>query len=142
MSVSDVLWRIAQIEAMAAPAVAPPAPVTVAPTSFPAALAQASGSAGTRALAAAETQVGQAEQPPGSNDGPAVAQYRNAVAGAVAGAPWCAYFASWAAAQGGAPLGDSGQGLGSVAAIAAWAQRTGRFVTTPQPGELILFGDR
>ena len=140
MSVSDVLWRIAQIEAMAAPAVAPPAPVTVAQTSFPAALAQARGSAGTRALAAAETQVGQAEQPPGSNDGPAIAMYRSAVEGAIPGAPWCAYFVSWAAAQAGAPIGDRGQGLGSVAAITDWASRTGRLVSQPQPGDLILFG--
>ena len=76
---------------------------------------------------------------------PAVAQYRTAVSGASPGAPWCAYFTSWAAAQAGAPLGDSGQGLGSVAGIAEWASRTGRLEpagSTPTPGDLILFGDR
>jgi hypothetical protein len=96
-------------------------------------------------LAAAETQVGQSEQPPGSNDGPALAAYRAAVAGAQPGQPWCAYFASWAAAQAGEPLGEEGQGYGSVAEITAWAQRTGRYLpagSTPQPGDLILFGDR
>jgi hypothetical protein len=158
MSVVDVLSRIAQIDAMFAPAQPRPAtPVTntttatTAPT-FADALGQATagastgpGTAGQRALAAAEGQVGQVEQPPGSNDGPAIAQYRSAVAGAVPGAPWCAYFVSWAAAQAGTPLGDAGQGLGSVAEIASWAQRTGRFLpasSTPAPGDLILFGDR
>jgi hypothetical protein len=101
--------------------------------------------AGARALAAAETQLGVAEQPPGSNDGPQLATYRSAVAGAQPGEPWCAYFASWAAAQGGQPLGASGQGLGSVQEIADWASSTGRLLpagSTPQPGDLILFGDR
>ena len=40
---------------------------------------------GSRALAAAQTQIGQAEQPPGSNDGPAIAMYRSAVEGSYAG---------------------------------------------------------
>ena len=53
--------------------------------------------AGNRIVAAAESQIGQAEQPPGSNESPAIAEYRTATAGAAPGAPWCAYFASWAA---------------------------------------------
>jgi len=103
-------------------------------------LGDGSSSAGMAALRAAETQVGQSEQPPGSNDGPAIAMYRGAVAGAYPGAPWCAYFVSWAAAQAGAPIGDHGQGLGSVAEITDWARATGRLVSQPQPGDLILFG--
>src|SRR5205807_2004992 len=75
-------------------------------------------------------------------DGPPIAQYRSAVAGAVPGAPWCAYFVSWAAAQSGTPLGDAGQGLGSVSQIADWARRTGRLASSPQPGDLILFGSQ
>jgi len=156
MSVVDVLNRIAQIQALTAPAVTQPPASSASPpastsTTFATALAQASspaassGTGGAGALAAAQSQVGQAEQPPGSNDGPAVAQYRSAVAGAVPGAPWCAYFASWAAAQAGTPLGDSGQGLGSVAQITDWASRTGRLLPSgaaAQPGDLILFGDR
>ena len=67
--------------------------------------------------------------------------YRSAVAGSYAGAPWCAYFVSWCAAEVGAPLGVStGQGLGSVAETTDWAKSTGRFTETPQPGDLILFG--
>jgi cell wall-associated NlpC family hydrolase len=100
--------------------------------------------AGARALAIAEGEVGQTEQPPGSNDSPRLAVYRSATAGAAAGQPWCAYFVSWAAAQAGAPIGEDGSGLGSVAQIRDWAQRTGRLMpasSTPAPGDLILFGN-
>jgi cell wall-associated NlpC family hydrolase len=161
MSYLDVLGRIADLQSMIqqvgtpAPAAVPTAPAAVQATSFASMLdaAGATGSvpgltsaygstAGSRALAAAQTQIGQAEQPPGSNDGPAIAMYRSTVDGSYAGAPWCAYFVSWAAAQAGAPIGDRGQGLGSVAAITGWAGRTGRLVSQPQPGDLILFGTR
>ena len=101
--------------------------------------------AGLRALAAAETAIGVTESPSGSNDGPGLAIFRSAVQGAEAGQPWCAYFASWAAKQGGQALGDQGQGIGSVEGIAEWAQSTGRLKaagTTPSPGDLVLFGGR
>ena len=114
-------------------------------TAAPAAAPSPSGSAGPRVLAAAETQVGQSEQPPGSNDGPAIQAYRSAVPGSQAGDPWCAEFVSWAAAQAGAPIGDGGTGFRSVAALTSWASQTGRLLpagSTPQPGDLILFGDR
>ncbi len=90
-----------------------PALSALAPTFTPTA---PGGSTGARIVAIAESQLGQAEQPPGSNESPAIAQYRGATAGAIPGAPWCAYFASWAARQAGAPLGAQGEGLGSVAA--------------------------
>jgi hypothetical protein len=94
----------------------------------------------------AEAEVGQAEQPPGSNDSARIAQYRSAVQGASAGEPWCAYFASWVARQAGVPLGNQGQGFGYVGDIWNWAQSTGRAVpngpgVVPSPGNLILFGD-
>lgn len=100
---------------------------------------------GARIAAVAESQLGQSEQPPGSNESPAIAQYRGATAGAIPGAPWCAYFASWAANQAGEPLGPQGQGLGSVSEIWSWAQSTGRAVPNgpgvlPKPGDLIVFG--
>jgi CHAP domain len=93
----------------------------------------------------AEAEVGQAEQPPGSNDGPRLATYRSATVGAAAGEPWCAYFASWVARQAGVPLGDHGQGFGYVGDIWNWAQQTGRAIpngpgVVPHPGDLILFG--
>src|SRR6266542_5151847 len=112
----------------------------------PAAAPALPGQGGTQALAAAQGQVGVAEQPPGSNDGPQIAQYRSATAGSGVG-PWCAYFVSWAAAQAGAPLGEAGQGFGSVSALYAWGQRTGRATPAgpgvrPNPGDLIVWGGR
>jgi hypothetical protein len=101
---------------------------------------------GAQIVAVAEGQIGQSEQPPGSNEGPAIAQYRSATAGAAPGEPWCAYFASWAARQAGEPIGAQGQGLGSVSEIWSWAQSVGRAVANgpgvvPKPGDLIVFGD-
>jgi hypothetical protein len=173
MSISDVVSRVAELESLGRSAVTPTVPqdggdfaTTLAATTDPVSTdlhvvagatpwpdllppptstTTAGTGGGAQALAAAESQLGQAEQPPGSNDGPALATYRSAVAGAQAGQPWCGYFASWAAAQAGVPLGEEGQGYGSVAEIASWAQRTGRFLpagSTPQPGDLILYGDR
>ena len=111
------------------------------PVSWPA----AGGSAGMRALQAAQGEVGQAEFPPGSNDSPRIAMYRQATAGSGVG-PWCAYFVSWAAAQAGAPVGEAGQGFGSVDALYGWAQRTGRAtpaspMTRPNPGDLIVWDE-
>ncbi len=122
-----------------------PAPSIAAPPSA-APLGLPGETPGQRVVAIAETQVGQAEQPPGSNESPAIAQYRTATAGAIPGAPWCAYFASWAARQAGAPLGPQGEGLGAVSEIWSWAQNTGRAIpngpgVVPQPGDLIVFGD-
>jgi CHAP domain len=156
---TDALSRMQQLESMidqlATPAAAAPATAattaTATATAFQQALSAAnvaqaappasSGTdAGLQTLRVAETQVGVTEQPPGSNDGPQIAEYRTATQGAYAGAPWCAYFVSWAAAQAGTPLGDQGQGLGSVSEITDWARSTGRLTSTPAPGELILFG--
>jgi hypothetical protein len=102
------------------------------------------GTAGQRMVALAQAEVGQAEQPPGGNDSPRIAQYRTATAGSGVG-PWCAYFVSWAAQQAGVPLGEQGQGFGAVSAVMDWGQRTGRALpagSTPQPGDLIVWGGR
>ena len=85
-------------------------------------------SPGARMVAIAESQLGQAEQPPGSNESPAIAQYRSATAGAIPGAPWCAYFASWVARQAGEPIGEAGQGAGAVSEVWSWAQSSGRAI--------------
>ena len=159
MSLPAILERIAQIDQIVAPK--PPA-ATGGPSGFltaldgvqrgsslavPAAAAPAvPGTGGSGALAAAQSQVGVSEQPPGSNDGPQIAQYRTATAGSGVG-PWCAYFTSWAAAQAGVPLGEAGQGFGSVSALYSWAQRTGRATAAgpgvrPNPGDLIVWGGR
>ena len=83
--------------------------------------------AGQAMVNLARQEVGVAEQPPGSNDSPRIAQYRQATAGSGVG-PWCAYFVSWAARSVGAPLGDQGQGFGRVDDVWAWAQRTGKAI--------------
>ncbi len=108
-------------------------------------LAPAGGGAGARVLAAVQAEVGVAEQPPGSNDAPRIAEYRAATAGAPGPGPWCAYFTSWAARQAGVPLGDAGQGFGSVDAVSAWAQSAGKAIPAggapPQPGDLIVWDE-
>src|SRR5215210_5385542 len=89
-------------------------------------------------------EVGVAEQPPGSNDSPRIAQYRKATAGSGVG-PWCAYFTSWAAREAGVPLGENGQGFGRVDDVYAWAQRAGKAIPAgsgqPQPGDLIVWDE-
>jgi CHAP domain len=175
MSVESVLARVATIEqAIADPATllttnaaatgGTATPATLEPTratagtTFAQALQSASqttpvaptsteptGTQGQQLVRTAESQLGQTEQPPGSNESPAIAMYRTATAGAIPGAPWCAYFASWAARQAGEPLGSGGEGIGSVGQIWSWAQGTGRAIpngpgVTPQPGDLIVFG--
>jgi hypothetical protein len=107
-------------------------------------IAAAGAPAGQRALAFAQAEIGVTEQPPGSNDAPRIAEYRQSTAGSGIG-PWCGYFVSWAAQQAGAPLGEAGQGFGAVAAVSAWAQRTGRFNAAgsgvpPAAGDLIVWG--
>ncbi|MEN3278992.1 MAG: hypothetical protein V7607_132 [Solirubrobacteraceae bacterium] len=161
MSLQAVFARIAQIDEIVSPR--PPAASTATGTSgFLSALDGAqhssalaapaaaptlgAGTAGQGALAAAQAEVGVAEQPPGSNDGPRIAEYRTATAGSAVG-PWCAYFTSWCASQAGVPLGEVGQGFGSVDALYGWAQRTGRATpagqgVAPNPGDLIVWGGR
>lgn len=161
MSLAVALARVEQIEQAFAPPTPPsqPAATVTAPTasaasagSFATALQGALpantvlgapvGQGAPALVRVAEGEVGQAEQPPGSNDSPRIALYRTATAGGGVG-PWCAYFASWCARQAGMPLGDQGQGFGSVDALYAWAQRTGRAVpngpgVVPRPGDLIV----
>src|SRR3954471_2489730 len=161
MSLPAILDRIAQIDQIVAPK--PPASTGGSPSAgfltalndgiqrgsslaAPAAAPAPAGTGGAGALAAAQSQVGVSEQPPGSHDRPPLAEERTATAGSGVG-PWCAYFTSWAAAQAGVPLGEAGQGFGSVSALYAWAQRTGRATAAgpgvrPNPGDLIVWGGR
>ncbi len=157
MSVETAIARIAEINGMLAPprapAEAPPATTTFgtvldqakgAQVAAPVGWNAAGGSAAQKMLAAVQGEVGQAEQPPGSNDSPRIAEYRTATAGSGVG-PWCAYFLSWAAKEAGAPMGEQGQGFGSVAAVASWGERTGRSIpagSTPQAGDIIVWGGR
>ncbi len=162
MSLPAVLERVALLHSVLAP---PPPPVkAAAPTStrmtgfvdalqqagLPQAAApatvQATGAtpAGSSIVSLVQKEVGVAEQPPGSNDAPRIAQYRQATAGSGVG-PWCAYFTSWAAREAGVPLGDQGQGFGRVDDVYAWAQRAGKAIPAgsgqPQPGDLIVWDE-
>jgi hypothetical protein len=157
MSLEVTLGRIAELQSLLAPPqpVATAAPATTG-TAFASALQGASAttaavpmqaggtSAGQAMLAAVRPEVGQTEQPPGSNDSPRIAQYRQATAGAPGPGPWCAYFVSWAARQAGVPIGDSGQGYGRVDDVMAWGQRAGKALpagSTPQPGDIIVWDE-
>jgi hypothetical protein len=119
-------------------------PLGTTATAGTATTATAPTNAGQAILNAVRNEVGVAEQPPGSNDSPRIAQYRQATAGSGVG-PWCAYFTSWAARQAGVPLGDGGQGFGRVDDVYAWAQRTGKAIPAgqgaPQPGDLIVWDE-
>src|SRR3954471_456287 len=127
MSVESVMARIAELQTALQPArpstsqsnfqavlgaqTDAAAPTTLGAPATPGAAwtAGATGGGVSPMLQAAAGEVGQAEQPPGSNDSPRIAEYRSATAGSGVG-PWCAYFASWAARQAGMPLGEQGQG--------------------------------
>jgi hypothetical protein len=161
MSFAGALARIDEIQRTLQPAPAPARAAVVAgsgqfgsalqsvlgtPASPLAPMAPAAGgtSAGAAVLAAVRGEVGVAEQPPGSNDAPRIAQYRQATAGSGVG-PWCAYFVSWAARQAGAPIGDAGQGFGRVDDVWDWAQRTGKATPAaagpPAPGDLVVWDE-
>jgi hypothetical protein len=127
--------------ATATPTTAAGAAGAVAPAATP-----TGNSPAARMVAMAQAEVGQAEQPPGSNNSPRIAQYRSATAGAPGPGPWCAYFTSWLARGAGVPVGDQGQGFGSVDALYAWAQKSGRAIPTstgqdPKPGDLIVWDE-
>jgi hypothetical protein len=164
MSVESAVARIAELHSVLAPRTPPAVAQTtgsaqvVNPTAFasmlqgagPAQGAQAVGGAvpggpAAKLLAAVQGEVGVAEQPPGSNDSPRIAQYRSATAGAPGPGPWCAYFTSWAAKEAGVPLGNSGQGFGRVDDVYAWAQSAGKAIPAgsgpPRPGDLIVWDE-
>ena len=158
MSLEAAIARVAQIHGMLAPAApAPPATTAApaftqalqaagAPTATAAMLPTAGGTpAGQAMVNLARAEVGVAEQPPGSNDSPRIAQFRQATAGAPGPGPWCAYFVSWAAREAGVPIGDAGQGYGRVDDVWAWAERSGKAIPagsgSPQPGDLIVWDE-
>ena len=157
MSLETTLARITALQTSFQPPAPAPAPAAAQGTAFASALQQAgtpmatapaTGVGGTGAgqamLNAVRNEVGVAEQPPGSNDAPRIAQYRQATAGSGVG-PWCAYFVSWAAREAGVPIGDTGQGYGRVDDVWAWGERTGKAIPaaggTPQAGDLIVWDE-
>jgi hypothetical protein len=157
VSFDVAIARVAQLQSFFAPPPVAAPPEVSAPTSFSSALKTAGAATLAPASAAPASTAGQAivnlvrqeigvkEQPPGSNDSPRIAQFRQATAGSGVG-PWCAYFTSWAAREAGVPLGDSGQGFGRVDDVYAWAQKAGKAIPNgdgvkPQPGDLIVWDE-
>jgi cell wall-associated NlpC family hydrolase len=102
----------------------------------------ANGTVGQRMAAIATAELGVAEQPPGSNDAPRIAEYRTATANSGVG-PWCSYFVSWVAANAGVPIGPNGQGEGWVPSVRTWAESQGRYIPAgqgaPAVGDLVVF---
>jgi cell wall-associated NlpC family hydrolase len=154
VSLDTTIARIQELNVAFVPRQAKP---TAAPTAtnFASVLQQASGSAAVASpaavsapmgggaqgmIAAARGELGVTEQPPGSNEGPRIRDYR-AASGSPPPGPWCAYFVSWAARQAGMPLGNSGEGFGSVDALYSWAQGAGRTTQDPKPGDLIVWNE-
>jgi CHAP domain len=143
----DAFAQMLRTASVATPASATaPMSATGAAGAVAPAAAPTGNSPAARMVAMAQGEVGQAEQPPGSNNSPRIAQYRSATAGAPGPGPWCAYFVSWLARNAGAPVGDQGQGFGSVDALYAWAQKSGRAVPAssgqdPRPGDLIVWDE-
>jgi hypothetical protein len=167
MSIESVLTRVSELQQALNPVVTAPTTTTTGTTgttgtsgsTFNQLLSSQMNSAGAvngvsatgstvgeRMIALARKEIGVHEEPMGSNDGPRIKEYRTATAGAGVG-PWCAYFQSWLAKQAGAPLGEQGQGFGSVDALYAWAKRTGKATdntaqtATPKPGDLVVFNE-
>ena len=101
--------------------------------------------AGQAMVNLARAEIGVTEQPPGSNESPRIAQFRQATAGAPGPGPWCAYFVSWAARGAGVPIGDAGQGFGRVDDVWAWGQSAGKAIPAgsgpPQAGDLIVWDE-
>ena len=140
------MLRVAQLQSLLAPTTSFATQLQSAAT--PAAIAPdaPASTAGQAIVNLVKKEIGVAEQPPGSNDSPRIAQFRQATAGSGVG-PWCAYFTSWAAREAGVPLGDNGQGFGRVDDVYAWAQKAGKAVPNtggdvkPQPGDLIVWDE-
>jgi len=93
------------------------------------------------AIARKELRAGVKEEPPGSNNGPRIAEYRKAVAGNPGPGPWCVYFLSWVTARAGQPIGPGGTGLGSAAALLSWARSERLIVDKPKPGDILVTGN-
>jgi uncharacterized protein (TIGR02594 family) len=108
---------------------------------LPALVAPAQASLPDRIVHAARVELGRGvhETPNGSNESTGIARYRKAVRWSSPRTPWCGYFVSYVAQRAGAPLGESGEGIGAVSEIRRWGKRTKRWSTTPHRGSIAVF---
>lgn len=96
--------------------------------------------AGPRALSVAQSQVGVREAT-GNNDGLPAQRYSNGRR-----EPWCANFVAWTFRQSGNPLPGNQRRLASVQHMEDSMKKNNKWFPrgggTPQPGDVIFFGNR
>ncbi len=96
--------------------------------------------AGARALSLAESQVGVREAT-GNNDGLPAQRFSNGRR-----EPWCANFVAWSFRQSGNPLPGNQRSLASVQYMEDQMKKNDKWFprgsATPQPGDVIFFGNR
>ncbi|MEO4030132.1 CHAP domain-containing protein [Chromobacterium vaccinii] len=85
----------------------------------------------------AMTQLGVEEQPRGSNDGPKVRQYLQAV-GIGFPAAWCMAFVYWCAQRAAEETGAVNPLLKTGGVLRQWNERPALRVSAPQPGDVFI----
>lgn len=93
-----------------------------------------------RIVAVAEMEIGEAEQPLGSNRGPAVEEYQKHDWIPGGGYPWCVSFAWGWVVWHKVLKRPNPYPTASVAQLAAWARRNGWTVPKPKRGNLVCLG--
>lgn len=98
---------------------------------------------GMRMLQIAQGEVGQGEDPKGSNDGVAVRKYRTATPHTGPGDPWCSTWTTWLYNQATGQALNDGKGYAWVPDMENHGKRIGTWMDkgagTPAPGDFILF---
>jgi hypothetical protein len=88
-----------------------------------------------RILAVARAEIGQTEQPPGTNKNKYGKWY------GLDGYAWCAMFVSWVYDKAGTPLGhvDDAKGYRYCPSAYLFWKKTGQLTQEPAPGDIVLF---
>lgn len=92
-----------------------------------------------KALRAAQGELGEHEQPAGSNWSPRIAQYLSAAGLSYPrppGVPWCMAFVCWCYRQAGHPLPHP---TASVGMFLQWATQVGLVVSRPYRGDVVCY---
>lgn len=99
--------------------------------------------AGERVVAWGDSQVGVREVPAGSNRGPEVNEYQEAVGlGTRGGFYWCAAFVYWCCVKAGLKGLPEKRAAASVYQWYRWALGNGRLISKPERGALFFWFDR
>lgn len=92
---------------------------------------------GNEALQVARGQLGQAEEPKGSNSGPMVDQYLSAV-GLDPGYAWCAAFVFWCHGQAANVASITNPVPRTAGVLDLWRRSTANRVKAPRPGDVFV----